>query len=110
MESVLNKFEAYLLTEKRVSENTFSAYKRDVYQLVLFLKGEHKVTLKKATRDHLKSFLHHLKKNGQSARTMSRKISAIKVLFNYLSKYMKWKNIAEELIFPKLEKNLPKYL
>jgi len=110
MGKILNKFEAYLLTEKRVSENTFDAYKRDIHQLVLFLKGEHKVTLKKATREHVKSFLHHLKKNGQSARTMSRKISAIKVLYSYFSKYLGWKNIADDLTFPKLEKKLPKYL
>jgi len=110
MEQVVNKFEAYLLTEKRVSQNTFEAYKRDIHQLVLFLKGEHKVTLKKAKREHLKSFLHFLKKNKQSARTMSRKISAIKVLYGYLSKYLGWKNIADDLTFPKLEKKLPKYL
>jgi len=110
MESVLNKFEAYLLTEKRVSQSTFEAYKRDVEQLVLYLKGEHKIALKKAEREHLKDFLHHLKKNGSSARTMSRKISAIKVLYNYLSTYKGWKNVSDNLIFPKLDKKLPHYL
>jgi len=110
MEQILNKFEAYLLTEKRVSENTFGAYKRDVHQLVIFLKGECGVTLKDATREHLKQFLKHLKENGQTARTMSRKISAIKVLFAYLSTYFDWKNIADDLTFPKLEKKLPHYL
>jgi len=110
MEHILNKFEAYLLTEKRVSENTFSSYKRDVHQLALFLRGECQVSLENTTRDHLKNFLYHLKKNGQSARTMSRKISSIKVLYNYLSKYLGWKNIADDLTFPKLEKRLPQYM
>ena len=110
MESVLNKFEAYLLTEKRVSTSTFEAYKRDVRQLVLYLKGEHKIDLKRADRNHLKDFLYHLKTNGSTARTMSRKISAIKVLYRYLSTYLGWKNISDSLIFPKLEKKLPQYL
>jgi len=110
MESVLNKFEAYLLTEKRVSQSTFEAYKRDVQQLVLYLKGEHDIPLKKAEQEHLKGFLLHLKVKGSSARTMSRKISAIKVLYNYVNTYMGWKNIANNLIFPKLDKKLPRYL
>jgi len=110
MEQVLHKFEAYLLTEKRVSQNTFEAYKRDIEQLVLFLKGVHNISLKKAKREHLKGFLHHLKKNGHSARTMSRKISAIKVFFTYVSTYLDWKNVSDDLTFPKLEKRLPQYL
>jgi len=110
MEHIVNKFEAYLLTEKRVSQSTFEAYKRDVHQLVLYLKGEHDIDLKKADRDHLKGFLHHLKKSGSSARTMSRKISAIKVLYHYLSQHKGWKNVADNLIFPKLDKKLPHYL
>jgi len=110
MESVISKFEAYLLTEKRVSKNTFEAYKRDTHQLVIFLKGEYGIEIKDADRKQLKSFLYHLKKNGHSARTMSRKISAIKVLFGYLSGYLGWQNIADDLTFPKLEKRLPQYL
>ena len=30
------RFETYLLTEKRVAENTFGAYKRDLEQFVAF--------------------------------------------------------------------------
>jgi len=110
VEQVLNKFEAYLLTEKRVSESTFEAYMRDVRQLVLFFKGEYKIDLKEAKREHLKGFLLFLKQKNSSSRTMSRKISAIKVLYTYLSTYLDWKNVANNLIFPKLEKKLPQYL
>ncbi|MFC1842993.1 tyrosine-type recombinase/integrase [Candidatus Dependentiae bacterium] len=111
MERTINKFEAYLLTEKRVSQSTLEAYMRDLRQLFLYLKGEHRVTLKKATREHLKGFLFFLKKKKcSSARTMSRKISAIKVFYTYARTYMGWKNIAGDLTFPKLEKKLPQYL
>jgi len=110
MEQVLVKFEAYLLTEKRVSESTFEAYMRDVRQLVLFLKGEYNIELKEVKREHLKKFLLFLKQKNSSSRTMSRKISAIKVLYKYASQYLDWKDIANDLTFPKLEKKLPQYL
>ncbi len=110
MESMLTKFEAYLLTEKRVSQNTFAAYKRDVRQLVDFLKRVCHTSLDKAKRDHLKRFLHYLNGEGLAARSMARKISSLKVLFSYFHRYHGWENIADELIFPKLEKKLPRYL
>lgn len=110
MEQIINKFEAYLLTEKRVSQSTFEAYMRDIRQLVVYLMGEHNLDIKQAKREHLKDFLFYLKMKQSSARTMSRKISAIKVLYNYASKYLDFENIASELIFPKLEKKLPQYL
>lgn len=110
MEQIINKFEAYLLTEKRVSQSTFEAYMRDIRQLVLYLKGEHNVDIKEAKREHLKDFLFYLKMKQSSAKTMSRKISAIKVFYNYVTKYLEWENIAGELIFPKLDKKLPQYL
>lgn len=110
MESMLTKFEAYLLTEKRVSQNTFAAYKRDIHQFVGFLRAEHKIDLKKASRTHVKGFLHHLNDTGLAARSMSRKISSLKVLYSYLHTYHGWENCADNLIFPKLEKRLPRYL
>jgi len=110
MEQVINKFEAYLLTEKRVSQSTLEAYMRDIKQLALFLKGEYNSNFKSAKKEHLKNFLYFLKQKKSSARTMSRKISAIKVLYNYLSMYMGYKNRASDLTFPKLEKKLPLYL
>lgn len=110
MSSILVKFEAYLLTEKRVAQNTFSAYKRDVYQFADYIKQEQKVALKKVTREHLKKFLYYLNAQGIAARTLSRKISALKTLYAYLNKYHGWQNCADELIFPKLEKKLPRYL
>jgi len=110
MESILTKFEAYLLTEKRVSENTFAAYRRDVYQFVDFLRTEHRLPLKKTEREHLKGFLHHLNSQNVAPRSLARKISSLKVLYSYLHRFHEWENLADDLIFPKLEKRLPRYL
>lgn len=109
MHSMVTRFEAYLLTEKRVSQNTFNAYKLDLNQFMLFLAGNH-IELENVTGQDLKNYLHHLKEQKLSARSMSRKISSLKSFFAYASHYLGWDNITEELCFPKLDKRLPNYL
>jgi len=108
-ESLLYKFEAYLLTEKRVAVNTLGAYKRDIEQLVAYLHKK-KLQLKHVTLKHLKSFLKHLHKQNLNARSIARKISAVKTFFSYLNEQFEWKNIAQELRIPKMDKTLPHYL
>ena len=54
--AILSKFEAYLLTEKRVSDNTFGAYKRDISQFIEFL-DKHTIILKKVQVKDLTKFL-----------------------------------------------------
>lgn len=103
------RFETYLLTEKRVSHNTFGAYKRDLEQFIAFTNRK-KVTVKDLDSVHLKAFLHHLKKLRMSSRSMARKISTLKSFFTYLHHYAGWKNnLSNELITPKIEKRLPHF-
>lgn len=106
---IVDRFNAYLLTEKRVANNTFSAYKHDIEQCVTFLRSQNVPSDNIVVKD-IKAFLHYLKKINCSARTMSRKISSLKVFFNYLHKQYGFANVAEDLAFPKLEKRLPQYL
>jgi integrase/recombinase XerD len=108
-DQLITAFETHLLTEKRVAKNTFLAYQRDIKQLVTFLR-EQQLTLFKATKTHLKRFLKQLKQQKIKARTLSRKISAIKLLYSYLNEHFNVPNKAEALIFPKIEKTLPLYL
>lgn len=107
--SIVTKFEAYLLTERRVAHNTFNAYKRDLAQFVLFLT-EQKITLEQATIDHIKRYLHHLKSNAVTARSMARKLSALKLFFSYAHEYAGFADIAHDIQAPKLEKKLPTFL
>ena len=110
MSMALMRFETFLLTEKRVSKNTFDAYKRDIKQLITFLHITHKAVVESCTAEQVKSFLYHLKELNLSARTMARKISSLKVFFSYTSKYLGTKNHATDLHFPKIDKKLPRYL
>ena len=103
------KFESYLLTEKRVTKNTFDAYRRDLRQFYEFLLRK-KIILKKVEIADLKSFLRYLHKEGIGARSAARKISTLKAFYLYLSERYEFKNISEELTTPRLDKKLPKHL
>ncbi len=103
------QFEAYLLTEKRVSHNTFQAYKKDIEQLASFFT-EHNIILHEAKSDHVKQFVHHLHARGMNARSIARKISSIKAFFLYAHEQCGLPNITENMVVPKLEKKLPRYL
>jgi integrase/recombinase XerD len=105
----IGRFHAYLLTEKRVSNNTFLAYKRDIEQLDHYLLAE-KIKFDAITKRHLNSFLKYLKDQGISAKTLSRKISSLKLFFRFVSEQYKLANSAQALAFPKLEKTLPNFL
>jgi len=105
----LTNFEMFLLTERRVAQNTFAAYKRDIEQFLRFLKSN-KLNLKKCGKPQLKKFLRTLKNNGSTAKTLSRKISSLKLFFSFLHDRYELQNKASTLIFPKIEKTLPVYL
>lgn len=113
-EQYLTHFEMFLLTEKRVSKNTFSAYKQDLQQLMVYLKsmriGSSQSSFEKCTHGHLKKFLKSLKDQGLTAKSLSRKISTFKSFFTFLHENFDVQNKADGLIFPKLEKTLPIYL
>lgn len=103
------KFEAYLLTEKRVSQNTFHSYKRDLEQFVRFLIKTERDFFS-VTSDELKNFIHYLYSLKLTARSIARKISTLKALFGYLNLHFDIKNSAKELHIPKIDKKLPSYL
>lgn len=103
------KFEAYLLTEKRVAKNTFVSYQKDLSQLIEFLE-KNDIFVEKLTSDELKKFVHYLYGLKLSARSIARKIATLKSFFNYLNIYFNIQNSAKELYIPKIEKKLPTYL
>lgn len=106
---IQTKFEAYLLTEKRVSQNTFFSYQMDLRQFIDFLE-KNNISFDKITGDELKTFIHYLYGLKLSARSIARKISTLKAFFGYLSSHFDIKNNAKELHIPKIEKRLPTYL
>lgn len=109
LSELITKFSAYLLTQKRVSQNTYLAYKRDLSQFQEYCDSK-KVTLNKLDRSVLNAFLGYLKNRGLTARSMARKIAVIKGLFAYANERYEVENHAQELMAPKIKKTLPEYL
>jgi len=106
----LSLFQTYLLTEKRLSRNSVSAYLTDTEQLQAYLAQKYAGTLAQATGVQLKAYIRSLHNAKAQPRTIARKVSAFKVLYAFLSERFGAVNAAEVLIIPKIEKTLPTYL
>lgn len=82
--AVIDAYEAYLILERGLSDNTREAYVRDVGKLVRYLETE-KVTLREVTTDTLRAFAADLFDLGISPRTQARIVSGIKSFFRFLT-------------------------
>ena len=104
------RYEAYLLLEKGLSENTREAYLRDADTLQDFM-AEKGVDFPLLTLDHLEQFIIELYNTGISARSVARIISGIKSLLKYLRmEHIIAKNPAQLLEAPRLGRHLPEVL
>ena len=125
----LNDFLDYMITIQNKSPNTVKEYNYDLATFLKFLKIHFKLTeetdlkeikfddvsietLKKVKLEDLHSFLGYLTKNYNSkATTRSRKVSSLRVFFNYLcQKKLIDINPTQNLETPKIGKRLPRYL
>ena len=125
----LNDFLDYMITIQNKSLNTVKEYNYDLATFLKYIKLHFKLTdekdlkaidysdvsidtLKKIRLEDLHSFLGYLTKNYNSkATTRSRKVSSLRVFFNYLcQKKIIDINPTQNLETPKIGKRLPKYL
>ena len=126
----LNDFLDYMITIQNKSPNTIKEYNYDLATFLRFLKIHFNLTsetelknirfndvsieiLKQVTLEDLHSFLGYLTKNFNSkATTRSRKVSSLRIFFNYLcqQKGLLQINPTQNLETPKIGKRLPKYL
>ena len=107
----LEKFLDYLKIEKNRSDNTIRSYQTDIELLFEFLTSRGLSNFNEIQTEFIKEWIVSLKKNNISNTTISRRISSIKVFFNFLVK----NNLIEinptlKIIAPKLNKVLPNIL
>ena len=107
----LEKFLDYLKMEKNRSDNTIRSYQTDIELLFEFLTSRGLSNFNEIQTEFVKEWIVSLKKNNISNTTISRRISSIKVFFNFLVK----NNLIEinptlKIIAPKLNKVLPNIL
>lgn len=83
MSKLLNSYDAYLLLERGMSDNTRAAYRSDVEKLVCYL-ADGVTTLGDVTLDTLHNFAADLHDLGISPRSQARIVSGVKSFFKFL--------------------------
>jgi integrase/recombinase XerD len=106
----LEQFLAYMRVEKGLSDNTILSYGSDVRQFSAHLMSLGVSHYTSISRDHLSSFCEEQTKHDASAKTLHRRLSAIRRFFWFLRKEgLITINPASDFPLPKIEKKLPKY-
>ncbi len=119
--TLLAAIEAFLdalQVDQGCSRHTLAAYGRDLRQLAASLaaamptaSGSPTPQLTDVRPDQLEEFLASLTRQGQSARSVARKTSAIRRFFKFACLELELSsNPAEQLLLPKLGRSLPKAL
>lgn len=104
----VRQFFDYLEAGRGASPHTIKNYGTDLREFFGFLDGKH---LSEVDTLVIRSFLAHLKGNGSSKATLSRKLAALRSFFKYLARenYLKT-NPVLGISTPKREKKLPQFL
>jgi integrase/recombinase XerD len=112
MKYLINEYQYYLKREKGLSQNTITAYLRDLEQYRLYLEKNYEITkIQKIERKHIEAYLKSLNKKSLSTKSSSRKLTAIKGFHQFLLIENEIdNNIAYDIESPKVEKTLPQVL
>ena len=104
----IDNFLAMMAAEKGASQNTISAYNRDLEQFLMFRAAQNPDIIDK---QEIRNFIQYLHSRGFAPKTIARKLSAIREFckFLYSEKYIP-DNPAQNILTPKQEKPLPKFL
>ncbi len=109
MKEIFTDFLVYLQYERNLSSNTFLSYRKDLLDFINFLE-KNNITLVNFNRKIWQRYLENLY-SKYTPRSISRKISAIRTFFKFLTRegYIK-KNYANFIGNPKIPQYLPSFL
>jgi len=105
-------FIRYCHVEKRYSEHTVNAYRRDIEQFCQWLlNGDVSSSLIASQTFQIQQFVAFLHRQGQQPKTIKRKLSSLSSLFNYLIKEgLLDSSPVIDIQAPKLTRSLPETL
>lgn len=108
---MLDHFIQYLTTEKRFSEHTCLAYRKDLDQFIEFSSVENYSDVKEIESSLIRGWMVSLIENNYSSNSVNRKISSLKSFFKWLLKNEKIdSNPARLVTAPKKSKRLPSFV
>ncbi|MDY0016146.1 MAG: tyrosine recombinase XerC [Bacteroidales bacterium] len=108
----IQTFLSYITTEKRFSKHTIKAYQTDLMQYTTFVENELSLeSIKEVTFQGIRSWIFYLLENGDSPRSVNRKISTLKTFYKFLLRNGHIKsNPIDKIISPKQSKRLPSFV
>ena len=84
---MIHEFEIYLRSIRGYSENTISAYSKDLHIFARWARqANRQAAWSKVTRDDIDAFLQHQQAAGLSPATTNRQLAAISSLYNYFQR------------------------
>lgn len=108
---VLQDFISYLEIEKRYSKHTCVAYKKDLDGFLTSMLIETMEDLVSVKHSSVRSWMQELSEEGNSNKTINRKISALRSFFKWLRKQGTIDgNPLQKIKAPKVEKRLPNFV
>ena len=108
MKNEINDYINYIYIEKKLSDNTKDAYKRDLTSFNEYLNNKN---VNNISTNDITTYINYLSDMKEKDKTIARKIVSIRTFFDYLMKEeIIKKNPCEKIESPKLKKSLPKTL
>ncbi len=108
---LLDTYLQYLITEKRLAENTVAAYSSDIVAFMQFLTAKRIKNLESVSLKHIHNYLSHEKEKNISNRSNARKVSSLKGFFSYLTTAKHITTNPFALVdLPKSSRSIPKAL
>ncbi len=109
LDRFLKEYLYYLKITRNLSKNTIRSYQIDLVDYVQFMnKLYHITTPDKVTKEHAVNYMNHLKRADLTAKSIARKLSAVKSFHRYLvSEKLVDDNIFKSISQPKVSKSLP---
>ncbi len=110
MEEQIELFLEFIKDEKKLSENTFQSYRRDVIQFSEYLKLN-KINYIKVKETHIRNYIEYLQSLNKKSSTISRHLASTRLFYQYLLKNKKVKHDPTENVqAPKIDKRTPNIL
>ncbi|MCX7881049.1 MAG: tyrosine-type recombinase/integrase [Patescibacteria group bacterium] len=108
-----NLIESFInwLKEKRMSQFTLIAYKKDLSQFVGFLAGQEKYDVREIKKEDIVAFIKKILSENYTQKSASRKLNSIRTFFRYLkNNNLISQNPALEVAHPKYSQTPPRIL
>ena len=107
----LDRFFIYLESERKYSKHTLSAYRRDLQAFSQFCLEQNQTSWADIDETLVRHFVATQHRKGLSGRSLQRRLSAVRSLFNYLCRHHGLaNNPAEGVPAPRSPKRLPETL